>query len=114
MKFFNKIRLNSQHKSNIPLKIIIIIFIIISLVIFTIYLNIRNNSTLKFLSDIEIATLKCRKAEKNFLLRHDQASVKDFHQKINDLKNLVESSKVNTKDKVVLAHFEDIEINKYL
>ena len=111
MIFLKKNQPHTQRRSSILIKTILIIFIITSIISITVYLKNKNNNSLKLISESEITILQCRKLEKNFLLRHDQTSVDDFKQKIKDLKKQAEYLKGNTKDKTILALFEDIEID---
>ncbi len=103
---------HAKHKSGIKLLLILGILIISSLSLFTIFLKNRsNNNITALLTEIEISILQCRRAEKNFLIRHEQTNVDDFKQNIKVLCKLTESLTVYTNDKVNLSLIEEIEIN---
>ena len=104
----------AKHKSRIQLLLIlgILIISISSIALFTILLkNKSNNNSTKLLTEIEISILQCRRAEKNFLIRHDQTSVNEFKQNISALYKLTESLTIYTNDKVGLSLIEEIKIN---
>ena len=57
---------------------------------------------------MEIAILQCRRAEKNFLLRHDWASADNFSRGIQTFREHQAGLRSVTKDKTILSLLEDI------
>ena len=60
------------------------------------------------ISEIEIAMLQCRRAEKNFLMRHDQVSKDNFNQGIQALRKNEANLRSVTQDRAIVALLDDI------
>ena len=61
------------------------------------------------ISEMEISILQCRRDEKNFMLRHDQASSDNFARRIQDLKKYETGMRALTNKKVILGMLDDIK-----
>ena len=68
-----------------------------------------DNEVSLLISRLEISLLQCRRAEKNFLLRHDQTSTDHFAQEIQDLRKHEADVRLVTRDKAVLGLLDDIK-----
>lgn len=78
-------------------------------------LNPEKSKIPVLISDMEIALLQCRRAEKNFFLRKDQASVDCFEQDVRVLRKYERELRPETRDKAILNLLDDIniELNVY-
>ena len=59
-------------------------------------------------SEMEISMLQCRRAEKNFLMRHDRASADRFAQWVQALRKYEANLRSVSKDKAISRLLEDI------
>ena len=67
------------------------------------------NRSDRIIYEMEIVLLQCRRAEKNFLLRHDRSSAINFDRKIITLRRLAANMKSSAGDVVISALLEDID-----
>jgi len=67
-----------------------------------------DNETL-LISELEISLLQCRRAEKNFLLRYNQASTDRFARGIQNLRKHEAGTRSVIRDKAVLGLLDDIK-----
>jgi|GEM_PF-4061887 len=74
-----------------------------------------DNRAVLLISEMEIAMLECRRAEKNFLLRHDQASADSFAQGIQALRRPEATMRSVTKDRAILGLLDEVsaEVSNY-
>ena len=74
-----------------------------------------DNKAVLRISEMEIALLQCRRAEKNFLMRHDRASTDSFAQGVQALRKHEAGMRSVIKDRAALALLDEInaEITTY-
>ena len=103
MKYLSKLKLYQ--------KLFITLIMDIVLIAIVLYIRVESKGDDKVFSlilEMEITMLQCRRAEKNFLMRHDQASAESFAQEIQDLRKQEEKIRSVTKDKATSGILDDI------
>jgi hypothetical protein len=66
------------------------------------------NKACLLISEMEITILQCRRAEKNFLIRHDRASADRFSKEVQALRKYEANLRSVTKENAILALLDDI------
>ncbi|MBW1717205.1 MAG: hypothetical protein JRJ77_15515, partial [Deltaproteobacteria bacterium] len=68
-----------------------------------------DNRAVSLISEMEIALLQCRRAEKNFLMRHDRASADSFAQGVQALRKHEAGMRSVIKGRAILGLLDDID-----
>lgn len=66
------------------------------------------NKACLLISEMEIAMLQCRRAEKNFMMRHNRASADRFSKEVQALRKYEANLRSVTKENAILALLDDI------
>jgi hypothetical protein len=97
----------SRHRLN-HLLIALTLVTVLSGAVFCTNVGRQDDNTVLLISEMEIAFLQCRRAEKNFLMRHDRASADRFALGVNALKKDVASLRSMTEGKAILGVLADV------
>ncbi len=68
----------------------------------------QDNNKYRLVSEIKICLLQCRRAEKNFMMRHDRASAEEFAHEVMIIINYLARLRSVSSDKIILRLLDDI------